>query len=129
MNDVLRLVASLTFHQLDQVTSFISGSTGKAYMQTSGQLDIPFAKGALSYNCASSPTSGGTLWTVGISGNLKQSVPDLGPGVLVIELESGERLLIGEPELPVAINISESFLQRSLQISHKSWHKPYFIGI
>jgi hypothetical protein len=128
MKEILNPVASLTFHHLDQVTSFIAGSAGKAYIKTSGEFEIPFAKGAISYSCTDSSTAGGDLYTVAVNGNLKNKFKKLGQGLLIIELESGERLLLGEPELPVTIKITESLMQKSLQISHKSWHEPYFVA-
>lgn len=129
MKEILNLVASLTFHNLDQVTSYLAGSTGKVYLQTSGHSDIQFVKGALSFNCVSSSSSGGTIWTSTLSGNLKSIPADLSQGILILELESGEIVVVGEPELPVTLNITESLTQKSLQISHKSWHKPLILAV
>lgn len=130
MQNRLNLVAHLRHIKKSAIDEYQHDPhQGKVFIRWSADRKIPFTRANVSFAIDPSRTVGGKVYKITLSASLKSPVKEFEPGLLLLLLESGETLVLGNPDLPVTILLPESLLSKSLEITHESWHKPYLLTI
>lgn len=125
MDRSLNIITAVWYTTLKSVQSYNFNLSGSVKLEVTEWEPVNFIKGSPGFTIEDGYTKSGKQFTSSLSINLKESFPDPGPVMIRIEFQSGNILIIGDPDLPVRFETSESLLQKNLKISHKSWHYPY----
>ena len=129
MRQRINLVESIKHVKNTAITSFVLNNAGKVKTTWSSARDIPFVMGTASY--VEDPEQGpaGKVWKVSITGLVKSQVKEFELGVLLVQLESGETIVIGSQDHPVRIFLAESLQQKRFEIKHSSPYKPPVLAL
>jgi hypothetical protein len=51
------------------------------------------------------------------------------PVLIKLEFEDSDPIIIGNPDVPVSLDVEITLTRKRLKFSHKNWHKPYTLVI
>lgn len=127
MKQVLNTVCRIKHVKLTAITDYQTNNVDKAIITWTSFREIPFVKASVSCVIDPSKPVNGKRWKVTINARMKKKIKNFELGILIVKLESGETLVIGDKEFPVDVFLPESTTQKTLEITHEMWHEPYFL--
>lgn len=125
MNKGLNIITDIHYAGKNEIISFNPGPSGSVRIEVAEWKQLEFVIGTISFSVKDDQTKSGLQYTASLSGNLKLNIINPGPVIIKLQFDSGDSLVIGETDLPVRMELTQSLSQKSMKIQHKSWHYPY----
>lgn len=125
MNKSLNIITGISYASSRAIQSFNPSTSGNVRIATAVWKPVDYVIGSAGFTINEDKDKNGETYISNLSVNLRSSMADPGPVLVKIEFDSGEVIIIGEPDLPVRFEKNNSLTQKNLKIQHKSWHYPY----
>ena len=129
MIEIINPVLWIRHIKKTDITSLRNNDAGQAFLISAGHRTVPFSKGSATGSIQLNYTPAGKVWETQINAYLESKPAEFEQGIFLVKLESGETLIIGDLDFPAKGFINETLSQKSLEISHSSWHYPFMLAV
>lgn len=123
MDEVINNICYAEYSPLDTIADFITSPTGTAEV-TAAWYSMAIASGAR-LSVREVLGKAGRSYETDFSVTLKRKILVTEPVIIRFTLNNGNKLLIGDKDLPVRLLEDHSLTSKTLTFSHVSWHYPY----
>lgn len=129
MRNQINIVASLKFTRLEEVTNYQENFNGTALVESANWNTLPLHEGSVRMSVEDRKNASGVLYSVEITGRLKELIQVNAKGILLVKMCEGDEYIIGTPDLPAAVNLTTSLTQKSFRISHQNTVFPLKMAV
>lgn len=123
MDDIINNICFAEYSPLDTITDFITSPTGTAEV-TAAWYSMNMATGAR-LSIREVLSKAGRSYETDFSVTLRRKIHVTEPVIIRFTLSNGNKLLIGDKDLPVRLLEDHSLTSKTLTFSHVSWHYPF----
>jgi len=127
MNSRLPNIQSIHFVRISKVLTFSDIGNGIARISVPSWTKLPSITGSTDFDIKEKREKGNTVYVSELTTGIKEIQNNVGPVLVKLEFESGEKILIGEPDFPVIFEQTQNLLKKGLTFEHKSGHYPYLL--